>query len=130
MKSQVVLDARSHKLLATAHAPGSTNDLTLLRTADPKLQAHVWVVADGGYQGYAKDHRQRCLPIRKPRGAEPKPEDKAHNRSLARFRVTVEHTIRSLKIWHILKDPYRNRRKRFSLRFRLIAGLINAQLQT
>lgn len=129
MKSQIILDVRSRRILGTAHAPGSTNDLTLLRTTAPELQAHVWVIADGGYQGYAKDHRQCCLPRRKPRGAEPDPTAKIHNRSLARFRVPIEHTIRSLKVWRILKDTYRNRRKRFTLRFRLIAGLVNAQLE-
>ena len=43
--------------------------------------------------------------------------------------MPVEHVIRSLKVWRIVKETYRNRRKRFSLRFKLIAGLVNAGLQ-
>jgi hypothetical protein len=65
-----------------------------------------------------------------PRTGEPEPSDKTHNRALARFRVTVVHAMRSLEIWRILKDTYRNRRRRFTLRFRLIAGLVNANLDT
>jgi len=33
-----------------------------------------------------------------------------------------------LKIWRILLERYRNRRKRFGLRFNLIAGLYNYEL--
>jgi len=40
----------------------------------------------------------------------------------------VENVIRSLKIFRILSERYRNRRKRFSLRFNLIAGLYNFEL--
>jgi hypothetical protein len=40
----------------------------------------------------------------------------------------VEHVIRGLKIFRILAERYRNRRKRFSLRFNLIAGLYNYEL--
>lgn len=43
--------------------------------------------------------------------------------------MPVEHVIRSLKVWRIVKETYRNRRKRFALRFKLIAGLVNAGLQ-
>ena len=44
------------------------------------------------------------------------------------FRRMVEHVIRGLKIFRILAERYRNRRKRFSLRFNLIAGLYNYEL--
>ena len=87
------------------------------------------MVADSGYQGLVKDHPQSCLSRKKPCGKEFSPNDKTHNRSLGRFRMPIEHVIRSLKIWHIVKETYRNRRKRFSLRFKLIAGLVNAGLQ-
>ncbi len=40
----------------------------------------------------------------------------------------VENVIRSLKIFRILLKRYRNRRKRFSLWFNLIAGLYNFEL--
>jgi len=89
----------------------------------------VWVVADSGYQGLTKSHPQTCLSRKKPRGGELSPDDKAHNRAVGRFRMPVEHVIRSLKVWRIVKETYRNRRKRFSLRFKLIAGLVNAGLQ-
>ncbi|MBE9205855.1 IS5/IS1182 family transposase, partial [Nostoc sp. LEGE 06077] len=56
-------------------------------------------------------------------------EDKKSNRDLAKVRVVGEHINRKLKIFKILSDRYRNRRKRFSLRFNLIAGLYNYELR-
>lgn len=37
-----------------------------------------------------------------------KPSEKRHNRSLARVRVRVEHSIAGVKICRIAKDPFRN----------------------
>ncbi|MBD2007154.1 hypothetical protein H6F63_28925 [Trichocoleus sp. FACHB-40] len=56
-------------------------------------------------------------------------EAKKRNRKLARQRVVGEHVHRKLRIFKILADRYRNRRKRFGLRFNLIAGLYNYELR-
>jgi hypothetical protein len=40
----------------------------------------------------------------------------------------VEHVNRRLKVFRILGERYRNRRKRFGLRFNLIAALVNIEL--
>ncbi|MHB9148370.1 MAG: IS5/IS1182 family transposase, partial [Candidatus Amoebophilus sp.] len=39
-----------------------------------------------------------------------------------------EHIIGMLKRFKILAEPYRNRKKRFGLRFNLIAGIYNYEL--
>ncbi|MDE3017316.1 MAG: IS5/IS1182 family transposase, partial [Pseudomonadota bacterium] len=41
----------------------------------------------------------------------------------------IENVIRFLKRFHILTDRYRNRRKRFGLRFNLIAAIYNQELK-
>ncbi len=123
------MEVESRQILSTAHTKGAEHDFTLFKNNDPHLQPDVWVVADSGYQGLASRHLQTCLSLKKPRGGELSAENKVHNRSLGRFRIAVEHVIRSLKIWRIVKETYRNRRKRFSLRFKLIAGLVNAGLE-
>jgi len=51
------------------------------------------------------------------------------NRGLASKRVFCEHIIGRLKVFRILSDRYRNRRKRFGLRFNLIAAIYNLELQ-
>lgn len=44
------------------------------------------------------------------------------------MRIIVENVISKLKVFKILSYPYRNRRKRFTLRFNLISGIYNYQL--
>ena len=56
-------------------------------------------------------------------------QDKRLNRELAQLRIVCEHVNRSLKIFKVLSERYRNRRKRFCLRFNLIAGLHNYELK-
>lgn len=47
---------------------------------------------------------------------------------LASKRIFIEHIFRRLKVFRILKDTYRHRRKRFALRLHLIAALYNFDL--
>jgi len=124
----VLVDAATKQILATAHAKGPKHDYSLFKEHDPHLKPDVWYVADSGYQGLQASHPQTCLPVKKSRGKALSSKDQQHNRALGRFRVSVEHVIRRLKVWRILKETYRNRRKRFALRFKLIAALVNAEL--
>ena len=55
-------------------------------------------------------------------------EDKQNNQHLARERVLNENVIGLLKRFKIIADRYRNRRKRFGLRFNLISGVYNLEL--
>ncbi|HEX3561164.1 MAG TPA: transposase family protein [Pyrinomonadaceae bacterium] len=80
------------------------------------------------YQGLQKLHAKSRTPHKKPRKSELSDEQKQSNRELARRRVIVEYVIRSLKIFRILAERYRNRRKRFSPGFNSIAGLHNFEL--
>lgn len=85
-------------------------------------------LADKGYQGIAKLHRHSCTPAKKLRKTELPTSERQHNRLLAQVRVKVEHVIRRLKIFRILAERYRNRRKRFGLRLNLIAAILNYEL--
>jgi hypothetical protein len=55
-------------------------------------------------------------------------EEKRENRIISRFRVRVENVIGKIKRFHIISHRYRNRRKRFGLRFNLIAAIYNFEL--
>jgi len=55
-------------------------------------------------------------------------EDKQQNHILSSMRVINEHVIGKVKRFKITADRYRNRRKRFGLRFNLIAGVYNFEL--
>jgi hypothetical protein len=55
-------------------------------------------------------------------------EEKRANRIISRFRVKVEKVIGKIKRIHIISHRYRSRRKRFGLRFNLIAAIYNFEL--
>jgi len=55
-------------------------------------------------------------------------EDKTFNKNLSSSRVVIEHVIGRLKVFRILSERYRNRRKRFNLRLNLVAGIYNYEL--
>ena len=56
-------------------------------------------------------------------------EDKIANQNISKERVVNENVIGLLKRFKIISDRYRNRRKRFSLRFNLIAGIYKWELK-
>jgi hypothetical protein len=84
--------------------------------------------ADKGYQGIKHLHANSQTPHRKPPKKQLPKEQKAFNRKLASDRIVVENVIGKLKVFRILQERYRNRRKRFGLRLNLIAGIFNYEL--
>ena len=54
--------------------------------------------------------------------------DKKSNKNIASTRVLNENVIAMIKRFKIVSDRYRNRRKRFGLRFNLIATIYNLEL--
>jgi hypothetical protein len=124
LKSQVVVNGRTRQVLCTAHARGPVHDFALYQRSNLEPHESLEVLADSGYEGLQKLHGKG----RTPRKSELTDEQRQSNKELARRRVVVEHIIRSLKIFRILAERYRNRRRRFSLLFNLIAGLYNYEL--
>ncbi|WP_139842029.1 transposase [Acinetobacter sp. ANC 3832] len=53
---------------------------------------------------------------------------KKYNREINKRRIGVEHVFGVLKTFRILSERYRNRGKRLGLRFNLIAGIYNIEL--
>jgi len=78
--------------------------------------------------GIQKIHINSILPKKSSKKKPLSKEDKALNRCISSFRVTNENVISSVKRFKIIADKYRNRRKRFGLRFNLIAGIHNFEI--
>ena len=132
MKSQVIANLADGQIIATAFCPGKVHDLKLFRASRTALRAQTLCLADSGYQGIAKDHEQSQTP-RKRSKHHPltlTPEQKQDNRALSRRRIMIEHILGRLKVFKILSERSRNRRRRFGLRFNLIAAVYNRELAT
>lgn len=81
---------------------------------------------DTGYQGYSPENANIIQPVKKTRGKELTPEQKASNTEISRTRIKVEDAIGGAKILRIVKDECRLRKDDFVGRiFHLAAGLHN-----
>lgn len=129
IKRQIVVDRTSKKILATSGAEGTCHDLRLLTTSNIRFKKGTWMLGDSGYQGYLHIHENTLLPFKSSQHTKLTAAQKRCNKMLSADRVVVEHVIRALKRFHILADRYRNRRKRFGLRFNLIAAIYNHELR-
>ena len=128
LKSQIVINQSNKQIICTAHSKGFEHDFSLLKTSKTYLREETLCLGDKGYQGIKKVHSLSLTPHKKPRKKKLSQKQKKENQNLASIRIVIEHVYRSLKIFRILSERYRNRRKRFSLRFNLIAAIYNHEL--
>jgi hypothetical protein len=119
----------SRRIIDTRFAKGARHDFSLYKHSKAKLPEEIECLADSGYQGLLELHENSRTPFKKPKGGELTAEQKEFNKALASERIVVEHIIRHLKIFRILSERYRNRRRRFMLRVNLIAGLYNYAIE-
>jgi hypothetical protein len=125
LKCQIVLELESGVIVCTFFGKGRRHDFKLYQASGVRFASATESLQDKGYQGIQKLHSNSRLPYKKPRGGQLTQVQKADNRALARRRVVIEQVNRCLKIFRILAERYRNRRRRFGLRCNLIAALYN-----
>lgn len=68
------------------------------------------------------------LPKKKSKKNPLNKEQKHNNRAISKMRIAIENVFAVLKKFKIITEKYRNRRKRFGLRFNLIVSIYNLQL--
>jgi len=79
-------------------------------------------LADKGYA--SQDHPEIKTPQKKPRGRELTEHQKAENKEMLRERIVVEHEIRRVEGWRILRDEYRLALGLFAMIPSAVVGLI------
>jgi hypothetical protein len=119
---------KSAQVICTEIANGKCHDFRLYKESGVKIYESIKVLTDTGYLGMNKFHTNTTMPKKRSKTHPLTPEDKQKNREISSLRVLNEHVIGRLKRFKILADKYRNRRKRFGLRFNLIAGVYNYEL--
>lgn len=125
MKSQVVVDKGSKKIICTAFSNGKKHDFKLFKESKVHWTKKSYAITDSGYTGIKKIHQNSELRKKSSKRKPLTRDDKKRNREISSQRVLNENVIGSLKRFKIISDRYRNRRKRFGLRFNLIAGIYN-----
>lgn len=124
-----MVDKKTTQVICTNFANGRKHDFRLFKESKMLIHHKVKVITDTGYQGIQKIHNNSELPKKSNKKNPLTKNDKTNNRRLAIERVLNENVISMLKRFKIIADKYRNRRKRFGLRFNLIAGIYNFELK-
>lgn len=124
------MDKKTQAVICTSFANGKRHDFRLFKESKTNIHPSIKAVTDTGYQGIKKLHGNAELPKKRSKKNPLTKEDKRNNKKLARERVVNENVIGMLKRFKIIADKYRNRRKRFGLRFNLIAGIYNWELKS
>ena len=117
------------EIIATAFGPGKTHDFRVYKESDTHLAVTTPLRADSGYQGLQTLHMNTILPHKATKKQPLTKEDKLCNHAHSSIRIFVENAIRRVKVFRIIKETYRNRRRRFGMRFNLIAAIVNMELE-
>ncbi len=123
-----MVDKCRGEIICTDFCKGRRHDFHLFKESSVHFKSSTKTITDTGYVGIQRLHANSELPKKKTKKHPLTPEDKRRNRELSSQRVLNEHVIGMLKRFKIISDKYRNRRKRFGLRFNLIAGIYNYEL--
>jgi len=103
LKSQLITDQQGEIMDISAGFPGPVSDIKIYRaTRLPKEIGEKPKIGDKAYLG-----EDIQTPRKKPKGGELSEAEKQQNRELSRKRIKVEHSIRRVKGFKILRQDYR-----------------------
>jgi hypothetical protein len=122
------VDRATGLIICVAVGKGRRHDFHLFKRSEVRFHPHTLALADSGFQGLQRLHPNSALPTKHSKKAPLDRLDKDLNHLISSERVLVENVIRRVKVFRIMGERYRNRRKRFGLRLNLIAGILNNQL--
>lgn len=123
------MNKANESIIAVFIGTGKQHDFKIFKESKIALLTTTKLTVDSGYQGAQKIHENTSLPIKRKKKQKLTKEEKQHNQKLAQERVLNENVLSVLKRFKIIACRYRNRRKRFGLRFNLLAGIYNFELK-
>ncbi len=122
------MDKKTKAIICTTFCNGKRHDFRLFKESKTRIHSEIKTLTDTGYQGIQKLHHKAELPKKRSKKNPFTKEDRKKNQELASERVVNENVIGMLKLFKIITDKYRNRRKKFGLRFNLISAIYNLEL--
>ena len=128
IKSQVLANTKSTEIICTTFSKGKTHDFSLFKKSKSGMNKELELLGDKGYQEVKKIHTNSRTPLKKIKNKKLIQAEKVLNRQLAKDRIIINNIHGTLNVFRILSSRYRNRRRRFGLRFNLIAGIYNYEL--
>jgi hypothetical protein len=125
----VIVNQKTTEVVCTKYSNGKKHDFKVLKESKVRLKKTTKALTDTGFLGLQKIHANTSMPKKKSKKHPLTKADKQQNKAISSERVLNEHVIGSIKRFKIVSDRYRNRRKRFGLRFNLIAAIHNFELK-
>ena len=128
IKSQIIIDKNTRSILSVKFSNGKRHDFRMYKESKVRINPNAKKLVDSGYTGISKYQSNCLIPKKRSKKNPLTKQDKKFNSEISSQRVCVEHVFAALKKFKIISDKYRNRRKRFGLRFTLIAAFYNLEL--
>ncbi len=124
-----MVNKKDSKILAVNFTNGKEHDFKLFKNSNIRTRKETRVFVDTGYVGIKNIINNSQIPHKRSKNHPLTKEQKIENHEISSKRVLCENVIGSIKRFRIISERYRNRRKRFGLRFSLIAGIHNFELR-
>ncbi len=124
LKTEIRITRKGRIVHVSRPRHGSMHDFSLHKE-EPPIPPGSRAFVDSGYQGLDKIHPPTELPYKATKTKPLDKEEKEYNHALSRYRVIVENIIGDIKTFRILSDRYRNKRKRYGIKFHIVAGIVN-----
>jgi hypothetical protein len=124
IKTEIRITRKGRIVHVSRSRRGAMHDFALHKE-EPPIPPESRAFVDSGYQGLDKLHQATELPYKATKTKQLDKEEKEYNHALSRFRVIVENVIGDIKTFKILSDRYRNKRKRYGIKFHIISGIVN-----
>ena len=138
------VNSRDEILWISDCVPGSTHDITLLRSSKQNLgpvtrclegksgAMQCYEYGDKGFQGLQDDHPGGVvrIPVKRTKKRGLTGAQKRYNSMVGKGRIGVEHSIGRVKRYKILAYPMRRTYEKTRRLISVISGLVNLQLLT
>lgn len=122
-KTQTATDKRGEILDIDPGHRGPKADIRIYEESEVHARyPHADKIGDKAYQ--SQDHPELITPQKKPKGGELTPEQREENRKIAQQRIYVEHGIRRIKAFRILRQDYRLALGLFPMIAHAVVGLV------
>ena len=106
-----MIDKKTGIIICTTVGQGRRHDFHLFKKSKVRIKETTKVLADSGYQGIKKIHQNADLPKKNSKKKPLTKQEKKENHQISSERVLVENVIRKVKIFRVMAEKYRNRRK-------------------
>ena len=124
-KSQIIILPDASDIVdIIAGEPGPKSDITLFRENRDNFDPKQKFKGDLGYKG----EDLIDTPIKRPRNGKLTTDQKKENTEFASKRVFVEHRIRSIKIFRVVRERFRLKPKKYEQVILTICGLVRLRI--